>query len=116
MGVIDTEFSKLNHEDRTALEKVRMIVHKTVPSAEEVITYGMPGYKYKGKYLISFGAFKDHLSIFPGSETIAAHKALLKNYQTSKGTIKFTKDNQLSDELLRKIILLNKRIIDESSD
>jgi uncharacterized protein YdhG (YjbR/CyaY superfamily) len=49
MGVIDDYFAKIEPPERTELERIRRIVHETVPEAKEVITYGMPGFKYQGK-------------------------------------------------------------------
>lgn len=64
----------------------------------------MPGFKYRGKYLVSFAAFKDHLSLFPGAEPIEALKDKLTDYETSRGTIQFTLDHPLSDDLLKEIL------------
>lgn len=84
------------------------MVHELCPDAEEVKTYGMPGFKYKGKYLLSFAAFKDHLSLFPGAEAPAQLEEKLTAYRRSKGTIQFTLEQPLPDDLLREIILLCK--------
>lgn len=104
MSVVDEYFEKLEPEQRTELERIRKIVRKNYPEAEEVITYGMPGFKYKGKYLVSFNAFKDHLSLFPGSKPIEKLSGKLKSYKTSKGTIQFTLDNPIPEELIRDIL------------
>jgi uncharacterized protein YdhG (YjbR/CyaY superfamily) len=104
MSVIDEYLKGLSEPQRQALEHVRQIVHKTAAEAVEVITYGMPGFKYKGKYLISFGAFKDHLSVFPGAEPIDSLKAQLKDYKLSKGTIQFTLEHPLPDAVIKELV------------
>ena len=70
MSVVDDYLKNLPEPQKAELERIRKIVKQTVPEAEEVISYGVPGFKYKGKYLITFAAFKDHLSLFPGSAPI----------------------------------------------
>ena len=91
-------------EDRDALERIRKIVHELVPNAEEVISYGMPGFKYHGM-LIGFAAFKKHCSLFPWNASTVVHfEEDLKKYTTSKGTIQFTLDKQLSVTLIKKIV------------
>ena len=104
MSVVDEYLNTLEGPEKAALEHISMLVKQTAPEAEQVITYGMPGFKYKGKYLISFAAFKAHMSIFPGAEAIEAFKADLAKYKTSKGTIQFTLEQPLSDTLVKKII------------
>jgi uncharacterized protein YdhG (YjbR/CyaY superfamily) len=100
MSTIDDYLINIESLQKTELEKVRNAVKKAVPEAQEVITYGMPGFKYKGKYLIAFAPFKDHLSIFPGTEAVEAFKNKLSGYKTSKGTIQFTVDNPIPEDII----------------
>lgn len=109
MSIIDDLLSESEPAQRTELERIRRVVHELCPDAEEVKTYGMPGFKYRGKYLLSFAAFKDHLSLFPGAEPTAVLEEKLKEYRFSKGTIQFTPDNPLPDDLLTEIVLLCKQ-------
>ena len=104
MTVIDEYFEHVEEPQRVALERIRAIVKDVAPEVEEVITYGMPGFKYKKKYLISFSAFKDHLSIFPGAEAIETYKDELSDFKLSKGTVQFTLENPIPDQLLKEIV------------
>lgn len=104
MSIIDDYLRDTDDARRPGLERVRRIIRTVAPEAEEAITYGMPGYKYKGKYLVSFAAFKDHSSIFPGSEAIEAYKKELGDFVTSKGTIQFTEVKPIPEALIKKII------------
>jgi len=51
---------------RSMLGKIRSTIKAAAPKAEELISYGIPGYKYKGM-LIYFAGFKNHVSIGPAS-------------------------------------------------
>lgn len=95
----------LSQPQRDAFEHLRTIVKQMTPDAEESISYGMPTFKYKGKPLIYFGAFKNHMSLFPTPGPTENLKEKLRNYKVSKGTIQFTIDNPLSDSLIKEIIL-----------
>jgi uncharacterized protein YdhG (YjbR/CyaY superfamily) len=106
MSIINDYLKTVPEPQRTKLEVVRQIILKAAPTAEETITYGMPGYKYNGKYLISFAAFKDHMSIFPGAEPIEVLKDELKDFKISKGTIQFTLDKPIPDPLLERVVRL----------
>lgn len=102
--VIDKLLADVKDPERAELERIRNLVHTQCPKAEEVKTYGMPGFTYKGKYLLSFAYFKDHLSLFPGADPIEVLSTELKSFKTSKGTIQFLCDHPLSDKLLKDII------------
>lgn len=45
---------------REILEKIRNVILKAAPNAEESISYGMPAYKLNKKPLVYFAAFKNH--------------------------------------------------------
>lgn len=112
MSPIDVYLQNVPAPQRAELERIRSLIKQTVPDAEEVITYSMPGFKYKGKYLISFAAFKDHLSVFPGSDPLGALKDTLKDNITGKGTIQFTLERPLSEETIVEIVALCRTRVD----
>lgn len=104
MSVIDEYLKKVAEPQKSELERIRKIVHETVPEANEVISYGMPAFKYKNHYLIGFNALKDHMSIFPTSGPIEALKDKLQDYSLSKGTIRFTLDNSIPEPLVKEVL------------
>jgi uncharacterized protein YdhG (YjbR/CyaY superfamily) len=74
------------------------------PEATEVISWRMPMFKYKGQ-LVGFAAFSNHCSFFPmSSSVIAALKNELKDFSTSKGTIRFPLDKPLAAALVKKLV------------
>ena len=55
--------------------------------------------------LVGFGATANHCSFFlMSSSTVEAHKEELKDYDTSKGTIRFQPDKPLPAALVRKLV------------
>jgi len=104
MTEVELYLSQVDPEKRAVLEHIRSLVKKQVPEAEESISYGMPTFKYKSKPLVYYAAFKDHLSIFPTPEPAEAFKEQLKDFKTSKGTIQFTVDHQLPDQLISDLV------------
>jgi uncharacterized protein YdhG (YjbR/CyaY superfamily) len=105
---IDTYLEIQPADVSTALNRIRKIVHDTVPEAQECISYGMPSFKYHGS-LVYFAAFKDHCSFFPGGgDIMEMFKEDLKDFKTSKGTIQFTLDKPIPASLLKKIIRVRK--------
>ncbi len=101
---VDHYIANLPVEQQIALERVRQIIKNTVPEAVEYLSYKMPAYYYHGM-IGGFAAFKNHCSFFPwDSKTIDVFKEELANFKTSAGTIQFTPDQPLSEELLQKIL------------
>jgi len=89
---------------RTTLKKVRSVIRSVAPpETTEGISYGIPTFKYKGM-LTSFAAFSDHCSLFPGAGPTIEFRNELKNFQTSKGTIRFAPNKPLPATLLRKLV------------
>jgi len=85
------EYMALQPEaSRGRLERVREIIRKAVPKAEEVISYQIPAYKLDGGTVIYFAGWKQHYSLYPATGGLVdAFKDELARYQLSKGTIRF---------------------------
>lgn len=115
MNEVDKYLDGVDKDQKIELERIRKVVLKTSPDVDEVISYGMPVYKYNKKYLIGFAAFKNHMSVFPGSEAVERLASKLSKYKISKGTIQFTIKNPLSDSILKEMIDIRKRAIDNNA-
>jgi uncharacterized protein YdhG (YjbR/CyaY superfamily) len=102
---VEEYLARLPEPARTTLSKVRAAIRASAgPEATEVISYGMPGFRYKGM-LVWYAAFKKHCSFFPGnSSLIEEFGEDLAGYSTSKGTIRFPLDKPLPAALIRKIV------------
>ena len=99
----DRYLAALADDKRAALEKLRRQIKAAAPKAEECMSYGIPGFRLNGKWLVSYGAAKKHCAFYPGS-IVQRFKKELKNYDTSKGTIRFPADEPLPGTLVRKIV------------
>ena len=102
---IDQYMAGFDTEVRKKLKTIRELVHDTLPEAVESISYQMPAFKYNGKILVYFAAFKNHIGFYATPESNLAFKEELSEYKTTKGTIQLPYDKPLPIELLRKIIL-----------
>jgi uncharacterized protein YdhG (YjbR/CyaY superfamily) len=92
---------------RKLLTQIREVVRAAAPrEAEEIFSYGMPGFQYKGR-LLWYGAFKQHVGFYPGSPPMLQSIADdLKGYRTSKGAVQFPLDKPLPVALVKKIVML----------
>lgn len=90
---------------RGTLQALRKAIRAAAPpQAEEVISYGMPGFRYQGG-LVVYAAFKKHCSLFPMSSLVFKRLAKeLKPYRSSTGTLQFPLDEPLSAALVKRIV------------
>lgn len=101
---IDSYLALVPEKMRPLLIKLRQTIRKAAPQAEELISYGMPAFKYHG-ILVYFAGFKSHCSFFPGNSTLIKEmKEELKSFKTSKGTIQFTLENPLPASLVTRMV------------
>ena len=92
-------------KQRAALERLRKTIRAAAPEAGEAISYGMPAFKDQGRSLVAYAAFKDHCSLFPMSTAvIEANRNALKPYISGKGTLRFTAEEPIPANLVKKIV------------
>lgn len=102
---VDEHLAGLCEENRRALEKVRRAVHAAAPKAEESISYGMPAFRLNGKLIAGFKAAANHCSFHPMSgDTVATLEEDPTDYDTSRGTIRFSARAGLPARLIRKLV------------
>lgn len=110
---VDDYLAGIQEPFGTVLLHLRGVIRAAAPDAVEGIGYGIPTYRLNGN-LVHFAAFTNHMSFFPGSTAHnEALKAELAGYKISKGTIQFTPENPLPDDLVTRIVKLR---IAENSD
>ena len=90
---------------RSALQDLRATIRAAVPDAEEAISYQMPGIRAGGRFVVWYAAFKDHCSLFPGTDRMARELGdEIAPYMAGKGTLHFTIEKPLPAKLVRKIV------------
>ena len=99
---IDEYIAAQDEKNQYRLREIREIIRTALPDAEERISWSMPTY-WKGKNLIHFAASKKHLGLYPGAEAIAHFADELKDYDVSKGTLRFPYNAELPAELIQRI-------------
>jgi uncharacterized protein YdhG (YjbR/CyaY superfamily) len=102
---IDGYLRNVKADQRRALEGLRRVIRDVAPDSKECISYGIPAFRVDGRALVFFGAWGSRCSFYPGSS--AALKDFqndLKEFQTSKGTIRFSPDKPLPTALVKKLV------------
>lgn len=89
---------------KTKLQQVRKAIKATAPEAEELISYGMPGYKLNGP-LVYFAGYENHIGFYATPTGHAAFKKELSGYKMGKGSVQFPLDKPMPIELIKKIVV-----------
>ncbi len=104
MNPVEDYINRQPEEIRSILSKVRTIILQEAPDAEELISYGMPGYKLNGKPLVYFGAQKKHLGFYATPSGHEQFKEKLSAYKQGKGSVQFPYDKPIPYDLIREIV------------
>ena len=110
-AAVDAYLADVPNDQRPALQALRETIAAAVPEATEGISYGIPGFKYKGKGLAWYASFKAHCSFFPGG-TAQNYRDELAGYKLAKGTVQFTPDKPIPAELVTRIVRDRAAVID----
>ena len=90
-------------ETQKKLEQVRTAVKKLAPTAEEVISYGMPAFKLNGM-LVFYAGYENHIGFYPTPSGIEAFKKELSVYKNAKGSVQFPLDKPLPMTLINNMV------------
>lgn len=114
MGVVADYLKGLPDDQREALQQMCDVIVDAAPPLSEKTYYGVPNYFLGDDPLVAFVAAKNHLSLFPhGSQIIREMSDELESVSTSKGTIRFTPEEPLPHDLIRRIIARRIEILSE---
>jgi uncharacterized protein YdhG (YjbR/CyaY superfamily) len=108
---VDAYLAQAPEDQRAALQALRETIAAAVPEAVESISYGIPGFKYRGKGLAWYASFKAHCSFFPGG-TAQNYRDELAGYKLSKGTVQFSPDKPIPSDLVSRIVRDRAAVID----
>ncbi|UZX02115.1 DUF1801 domain-containing protein [Arthrobacter sp. CDRTa11] len=109
MGSVDDSLVDLPPSERACLQHVIEVARAEAPEAVDGVSYGMPALKLDGKPLLGVVAAAKHLSVFPFSpEVVDAVASRLEGFSLSKGTIRFTPDHPLPDDVVEELVRLRR--------
>jgi uncharacterized protein YdhG (YjbR/CyaY superfamily) len=88
---------------RTILRRIRALVRKAAPDAEEVISYGMPSFRGR-RIILHYAAFSEHIGIFPPLRDEPALQKALAPYAGPKGNLRFPLDQPMPWPLIERLV------------
>lgn len=90
-------------QTRKLLRQIKATIKKAASKAEEVISYGMPAFKFHG-LLVWFAAYSRHIGFYPRVSAIQAFKKEISKYKNAKGSVQFPLDKPLPLALIKKMV------------
>src|SRR5690554_3920013 len=106
MGTVDEGIATAPAEHRAALQRVVDLARRLAPEATDGVSYGMAALKVGGRPYLAVQASAKHLALYPFSPAaIDAVRAELDGFDVSKGTVRFTIDHQVPDDVLERLLL-----------
>lgn len=94
-------------ENRYWLESLNNFIKLNYPGTSFSLSYQIPTYYLKKKFMIHFAVYKNHIGLYPGPKTLLKHHDLLTGYRNSKGAIQVPKIEPLPFELIKTLIESN---------
>jgi uncharacterized protein YdhG (YjbR/CyaY superfamily) len=102
---VDKYLAGLPPDAQAALQKLRKTIAGAATGATEGFSYGVPAFRLEGRPIVAYGASRKHCSLYPMSPLVLQSFAGdLAEYETSKGTIRFTPDRPLPASLVKRIV------------
>ncbi len=92
-------------EVRAILVRIRETIRRAAPDAEEAISYQIPAFKLQG-VLLYFGAFKNHIGLYPPIRGDARLMKAIAPYAGEKGNLQFPLDQPIPYDLIETIARL----------
>jgi uncharacterized protein YdhG (YjbR/CyaY superfamily) len=102
-STIDDYIAQYPQEVEEILNRIRAIIREEAPEAQEKISYQMPTFYLNGN-LVHFGAFKQHIGLYPTPSGIEAFQDELAAYKGAKGSVQFRLDQPMPYDLIRRIV------------
>lgn len=111
---IDDYIQSFPTETQMLLSNFRELIFSEIPDCEELISYGIPSYKYKSKYLVHFAGYNKHIGFYPTPVGIKEFEADFTLYKTGKGSVQFPLEKEMPWELISRIIQFRKLHIENN--
>ena len=113
----DEYLRNIDEPQYTLMQKLRATIRSICPGAEEIMSFGMPAFKYKWRLLVWYTVSKEWCSFYPWTNSISVRlKDELQNFSTSRGSIRFTPTQPLTPTLIKKIVKIKMEETAEKND
>ncbi len=103
-ATIDAYIATFSAPVQLILEKIRSIIKQVAPHARETISYQIAAFTLDDRYLVYLAAWKNHISLYPIPVGNSAFQKEIAPYLHGKGTVRFSFDQAIPYDLIKKIV------------
>ena len=100
---------------RAVLEKLRTCILTATPNAIEIINYNLPSYVLviggKRDQQIMMAGYRNHVGLYPNPVVIEKFDDELKPYKKGKGSVQFSVDQPLPEDLIIQMVKYRKELL-----
>lgn len=103
-STVDDYIKSFPKSTQILLKQIRAVIKDAATDAEELIAYGMPGYKLNKKPLVYFAGYEKHIGFYAtpnGHEKFAKEFA---KYKQGKGSVQFPIEEPMPLTLIKKVV------------
>ncbi|MBX2928999.1 MAG: DUF1801 domain-containing protein [Saprospiraceae bacterium] len=104
MNEIEAYIEQFPENVQKILRQIRALIKANAPEAEELMAYGMPGYKTNKKPLVYFAAFKNHIGFYATPSGHGAFQDDLSKYKQGKGSVQFPLNQPIPYDLIERMV------------
>lgn len=102
---VKSKYASAPTEHRKMMLAIRKSILEIVPDAQEVVSYGMPAFKYKGYVVAGILNNSNYVGYYPFSGSVlSVLKKELRNYTQTKSALHVPLDKGISKSLIKKLI------------
>lgn len=107
----DAYIAKAPKELRPLLVRLRAQLADTLPDAEEVIAYNMPGFRIGKSVVAGYAAFSKQCGLYLAPSAITSHAddIAAAGLKSTKTGVTFSPKQPIPDKLVRKLALASKK-------
>jgi len=90
---------------QSSLKRLRAILARALPEAEEIVAYNMPGFRIGGSVVASYAAFSKQCGLYllPGAISEHAEEIAAAGLKATKTGITFSPRNPIPDDLVERL-------------
>jgi len=101
---IDAYIAAFPPDVQVILRQIRATVRANAPDAQETINYQIPTFTLRGRNLVHFAAFKNHIGFYPTPSGMTHFREALAGYKGAKGSVQFPLAGPMPYELIAEIV------------
>lgn len=101
---------------RPSLNHLRAVLAFTLPEAEEIVAYNMPGFRIDGSIVAGYAAFTKQCGLYLSADAISDHREELASlgFTPTKTGITFSPRKPIPDDLVERLAQASRKAAGQS--